>query len=278
MSSKWNFEALGIFFVCTAALGLLYFRVIVGLVGDWINLPDFSHGFLIPLVSLYLAWKKKEKLRAAMWSPANAGLVLMIVGLLVLLFGTAATEFFTMRLSLLVVIAGMIVFLAGWEHFRLLLFPFFYLFFMIPIPSIILQKVTFPMQLFASGVATEVMQGIGVPVLREGNVIHLPHTSLEVAEACSGIRSLVSLLALGVIFSYVSTRFLWKRILLVAFCFPIAIAVNALRVSATGLLAQKYGLEAAQGFFHGFSGYALFLAALGILMAANFFLSKVKSG
>lgn len=258
---------------CAVCLGLLYFSVFRGLVSDWINLPDFSHGFIVPFISLYIVWERRADLLAAPVAPAGSGLFLLLSGIALLLLGTLATEYFTMRFSLLVVIAGMVVFLLGWAHLKMLLLPLLFLVFMIPIPSILLQKITFPMQFIASSCAAFSLQALGIPVLREGNVITLANTSLEVAEACSGIRSLMALLALGVVFAHMAGRNLWHKTALIVSCLPIAIVVNALRVSATGLLAHYYGITVAEGFFHEFSGFVMFGMAFIMLLALNFGLS-----
>jgi exosortase len=179
-------------------------------------------------------------------------------------------------LSLIIVLAGLVWEFWGIKTARAMAFPIGFLLFMIPIPSILMQKITFPMQLFSSSVAEASLKALEIPVLREGNIIHLPHNTLEVAEACSGIRSLMSLLALGVIFAYFTKSKLWQRTVLVLACFPIAIVVNSLRVSATGILANYYGLSVAEGFFHGFSGYVLFIVAFLLLLALGFLLSKLS--
>jgi exosortase len=195
---------------------------------------------------------------------------------MLLLLGNLATEYFTMRFSILVVLGGIILFLLGKEFFKTLVFPIVFLIFMIPIPSVLMDRITFPMQLFASKVAARSLHLIGIPVLREGNVIQLANTSLEVAEACSGIRSLISLLALSVVFAYFSQNATWKRIVLVLSTFPIAIIANAARVTGTGILAHHYGDKVAQGFFHGFSGWILFVVAFVCLFIVGGLLSKVK--
>jgi exosortase A len=261
---------------CALCLAILYFGVFSSLVADWISLPDFSHGFLIPFVSLYLLWQRADELEKIQPAPSNLGLPVVIFGLFLLVVGNLASESFTMRVSFLIVLAGIILFLLGRQYLKALAFPICYLIFMIPIPSILLQKITFPMQLFASRVATFSLQMLDIPVLREGNVIQLAQTTLEVAEACSGIRSLISLLALGVIFAYFTQRTLWKQVVLVIACFPIAILVNALRVSATGILAHYYGIEMAQGFFHEFSGFLLFAAAFALMFAVGYALGKIN--
>jgi len=257
-------------------LAILYTPMIRKLVIDWIELPDFSHGFLIPLISLYLVYERRKQFSALSPSGKWAGLGLIILGILLLLLGNLATEFFTMRFSLLVVLGGIILFLLGKEYSKTLLFPVIFLIFMIPIPSILMNQITFPMQLFASKVAAGSLNMISIPVLREGNVIQLANTSLEVAEACSGIRSLISLLALSVIFAYISQKVAWKRTILVISTFPIAIIANAARVSGTGALAHYYGESVAQGFFHSFSGWILFVIAFICLFIVGIILSRIK--
>jgi exosortase len=195
---------------------------------------------------------------------------------MVYLLGNLATEFFTMRFSLLVILGGIILFLLGKEFFKALLFPLVFLILMIPIPSVLMDRVTFPMQLFASKVAAGCLDLIGIPVLREGNIIQLANTSLEVVEACSGIRSLISLIALSVVFAYFSQSGTWKRVVLVLSTFPIAIIANAARVTGTGILAHHYGQTVAQGFFHGFSGWILFVVAFVCLFVLGALLSRVK--
>ena len=262
--------------IIIASLAVLYAGVVKYLVSDWINLPDFSHGFLIPIVSFYFVYERRKQLSVLSPSSNWLGLGLIIFGIALLLLGNLATEYFTMRFSMLVVFGGVILFLLGKEFFKALLLPIAFLIFMIPIPSILMDRITFPMQLFASKVAANTLYLVGIPILREGNVMLLANTSLEVAEACSGIRSLISLLALSVVFAYLSQRVTWKRVVLVLSTFPIAIIANAARVSGTGILAHYYGDKVAQGFFHGFSGWILFVIAFVCLFVVGAFLSKVK--
>ena len=262
--------------IIVSCLVLLYFGVLRGLVYDWIHMPDFSHGFLIPIVSAYLVYERRKQLSAFSLSGNWKGFALLLLGIALLLLGNLATEYFAMRFSILVVLGGIVLFLLGKEYFKNLLFPTAFLVFMIPIPSVLLDRVTLPMQLFASKVAAKSLYFAGIPVLREGNVILLANTSLEVAEACSGIRSLISLLALAVVFAYLSQNSTWKRILLVLSTFPIAIIANAARVAGTGILAHHYGDKVAQGFFHGFSGWILFVVAFVCLFLVGSLLSRVK--
>ena len=262
--------------IIVACLALLYFHVLQGLVSDWIHMPDFSHGFLIPIVSSYFVYERRKQLFALSPSTAWRGFGLIIFGILLFLLGNLATEYFTMRFSMLVVLGGIILFLLGKEFYKSLLFPLVFLIFMIPIPSVLMDRITFPMQLFASKVAARSLYLIGIPVLREGNIIQMANTSLEVAEACSGIRSLISLLALSVVFAFLSQKTTLKRVLLILSTFPIAIIANAARVTGTGILAHHYGDKVAQGFFHGFSGWILFVVAFVCLFIVGSLLSRVK--
>lgn len=264
---------IGIVFLC---LGVAYYSTFMGLVSEWMRDADYSHGFLVPIISLYLVWRRVSEIEEKVSSASITGLPLIILGLSLLAFGNLASESFTMRVSFLIVLSGISVFLLGWAHLRMLLLPIGFLVFMIPVPSILMQQITFPMQLFASRVAEASLRAVDLPVLREGNIIHLPQATLEVAEACSGIRSLMSLLALGVVFAFLTKSKSWQRALLVVVCFPVAILVNSLRVSATGILANYYGMAAAEGFFHGFSGYVLFIVAFGILLGIGVLLSATE--
>ena len=172
------------FAVLASCFLLLYASVVQKLVLDWIHLPDFSHGFLIPIVSFYFVYERRKQLSALSPSTAWGGFGLIVFGIFLLLLGNLATEFFTMRFSMLVVLGGIVLFLLGKEFSKTLLFPIAFLIFMIPIPSVLMDRITFPMQLFASSVAAKSLYLIGIPALREGNIIQLANTSLEVAEAC----------------------------------------------------------------------------------------------
>jgi exosortase len=174
-------------------------------------------------------------------------------------------ELFLSRLSLLVVLGGLIVLFLGWSFFRAVLFPWAFLLLMIPIPAIIFNQITFPLQLLASKVASTSLPWMGVPVLREGNVIVLPAMALEVAEACSGIRSLMSLMTLAIIYGYLMERRVSVRVLLALASIPIAVAANSFRIVGTGLLVQYWDPEKAQGFFHEFSGWLIFVISLAML-------------
>jgi exosortase len=164
------------------------------------------------------------------------------------------------------VLAGTVIFMAGWEHLSILAFPIAFLLLMIPIPAIVFNKLAFPLQLVASRFGEAVLTTLGVPVLREGNVITLATTSLEVAEACSGIRSLISLLTVAIVYGCFLESRVWVRIALALAAIPVAIVANGVRVAGTGLTAHYFGAEAAEGFFHSFSGFLVFLVAFLLLL------------
>src|SRR5713101_3907908 len=242
---------------------------------QWYDDPDYSHGFLIPFLSGYFVWERRKKLRALSPVPNVWGIGLLGLGLLMLVIGSLGAELYLQRSSLIVVLAGLVLLLRGRESLRVLAFPIAFLFFMIPLPAIVVNTVAFPLQLFAAQTATFCLYNFGIPVLREGNVILLAGTTLEVAEACSGIRSLQALLALGTVYGYFSQRVMWKRWMLVLLSIPIAIVANAFRVTGTGVMANYWGVEAAEGFYHTFQGLLIFVIAFVLLLGAGAVLSRI---
>jgi exosortase len=244
----------------------LYASIIFRLLEQWWADPDFSHGFLVPIFSIFVIWRDRFYLRSLRPKPSWFGFPLLAFSLLILGIGVLGAELFFSRVSLLLLLAGLVILFLGWNYFRRLLFPWLFLFLMIPIPELIFNQVTMPLQTLVSKIAASALPLCGVPVLREGNIINLPVLSLEVAEACSGVRSLVSLIALAIIFGYLAGGRNWTRIVMAFTAVPIAIITNSLRIIVTGLLVQYWDPHRAEGFFHIFSGWLLFLAAIGILL------------
>lgn len=258
-----------------ASFALLFFDVGRALVSDWSTDDNYSHGFLVVPVALYLAWERKDALAVAPARPSLLGLVVVAGSLLVLGAGTLGAELFLTRLAIVGVLVGVVLFVWGWAHLRLLAFPLAFLLLMIPLPAIIFNQIALPLQLLASQVGEAGLRLVGVPVLREGNLMLLASTTLEVAEACSGIRSLVSLLTLGIVYGYFMDSRGWVRWLLALATVPIAVFTNGLRVAGTGVAAHYYGPEAAEGFLHSFSGWLVFVSALALLFALREVLNKV---
>ncbi|MGA7928937.1 MAG: exosortase A [Candidatus Sulfotelmatobacter sp.] len=247
----------------------LYVHVLIQLVGQWWKDPNFSHGFFVPLFSAFVIWQERSRLTRLSPRPSWWGLLFLGFGLCVLVVGQMGAELFLSRFSMLIVLAGWIVLFLGWSFFRALLFPWAFLLLMIPIPAIVFNQITFPLQLLASRVASTTLPWMGVPVLREGNVIVLPAMALEVADACSGIRSLMSLTTLAIIYGYLMERRVAVRVLLALASLPIAVAANSLRVVGTGLLVQYWDPDKAQGFFHEFQGWLMFVASLVLLFVLH---------
>jgi exosortase len=244
----------------------LYRDVLTKLVHDWSIDENYSHGFLVIPVALYLAWERRELFSAARSQPSVLGLVVAIGGLAMLLAGVLGAEVFTTELSMLATLAGSILFIYGWSHLRVMLFPLAFMLLMIPLPAIIFNQITFPLQILASRFGETALNLAGIPVLREGNVIQLSNTTLAVAEACSGIRSLISLLTLGILFGYFIDPRRWVRITIAIATVPVAIITNGLRVAGTGVGAHYFGPAVAEGFFHEFSGWLIFISAFAILV------------
>jgi exosortase len=257
----WTTRAALAFGVAISSLTLLYWPTLVRLGRDWLTDDNYSHGLLIVPLSAYFVWERWGRLRQLPHQPAAAGLLVVIGGLFLLLAGLLGAELFLSRVSLLVVVAGAVLFVLGWRAMRLLAFPWAFLLLMIPIPAIVFNQVAFPLQLIASQVGEVGLRIASVPVLREGNTIVLARTTLEVAEACSGIRSLMTLLTLGIVYAYFTDSRLAVRLAILLSTVPVAVLANGARVAGTGIASHYYGPEAADGFFHTFSGWMVFAVA-----------------
>ena len=301
-----------------AALTFAYATVLRKLGHDWWTDENYSHGLLIPFIIGFILWSQRERLaRAVSQSSMFWGIAAVLLALITLWAGTAGAELYMQRTSLVLILAGTILYFWGFSILRLLLAPLFLLLLAIPIPAILFNRIAFPLQLFASRCAVWAMTVFDIPVLRQGNVIELmplgAHETkkLEVVEACSGIRSLMTLVTLAVVFAYfthprddegtdpndndkpsrTSTNFrqrlvsglirlksygFWRSTIIVLAAVPIAIFTNALRVSGTGILARYYGTQIADGFFHSFSGWVIYVVASLMLFSVGWLLDRAK--
>jgi exosortase len=281
-----------------AAVAFAYWGVLARLAGFWWEDENYSHGLLIPFVIAYIVWAERGRLASVEKRPRAAwGVACVVAALLALWAGTAGAELFVQRMSLVLLLAGLCVYFRGWRLLRAVAVPLLLLALAIPVPAIVFNKVAFPLQLFASQCAVWVMRLLNIPVLREGNIIELyPLGSmttkrLEVVEACSGIRSLMTLITLAVVFAYFTSpsheggaggdgdgrrqRYaVWRAVLIVVAAVPIAIITNAARVSGTGVLARYYGTQVADGFFHEFSGWVIYIVAFLLLFAFGWLIDR----
>lgn len=252
----------------TALLIGAYLPVLIRLVQQWSTDDDFSHGFFVPIVALYIAWQRRDAVLRLPWKPAWWGAWVLVWGLLQAYVGSLAAELFLQRSAFLISLAGVLVLLGGAAVVRALLFPLLLLLFMIPIPAILFNYVTFPLQILASRVAEFSLDALGIPVLREGNILELATQKLSVAEACSGIRSLLTLTFLSLVYAYFFDSKVWMRWVLFFATVPIAILANSGRVTITGVLSQTRP-ELAEGFFHSLEGLVISAIAFLMLVAVH---------
>ena len=257
-------------------LTLIYAPILSAMVEHWRIVPDYSHGFLIVPLAFIFAYEKKYLLQAATLKGSWWGVGLLAVGLSLLALGQLGSLLAPLRAGYVFGMMGLVLLLLGKDAFVLLLFPMAFLLMMVPLPQSVVNIIAFPLQLIAAEWAVSLLQLIGIPVLLEGNIIHLAGGDLFVAEACSGLRSLMALLTLGIVFAHFFRReSLFQQILLVASTIPIAIVVNSLRVAVTGILAHTYGQETATGFIHEFQGIITFSLAFLLLLGESKILARL---
>ena len=272
-SRKSAWLALGL----TVLLGLVYWPILDAMVHHWSIDPDYSHGFLIVPLAIYFAYERKYDLEKAPISGSWWGLILLMGGLALLSIGQLGSLLTPLRAGFVVSLMGFVLLMLGWPIFRILFFPMSFLLLMVPLPQSLVNTIAFPLQLVAAKWAVASLQQVGMPVLLEGNIIHLPQGELFVAEACSGLRSLMALLTLGIVFAHFFRRGkLAEQIFLVASTIPIAIFVNAFRVALTAYLAHSYGFEAAGGFIHEFQGLITFSLAFFMLLGEASLIDRIS--
>ena len=242
-----------------------YLPVLQRLIHQWNYDPDMGHGFFVPVIAAFIVWQRRNELAVVKPQPNLWGLLVIAWGAIQLLIATLGAELFTARMSFVITIIGIVWTLGGTVMLKKLAFPLFLLFFMLPIPSVIYSAATFKLQILASQLADNALTVLSIPVLREGNVLELPNQKLSVVEACSGIRSLLSLTFLSLVYGYFFERKTWIRVVLFISTIPIAIVANASRVTMTGIMTQVKA-DLAEGFFHQAEGWVIFMVALAILI------------
>jgi exosortase len=245
---------------------LVYWGVISGLIDAWSTDDNYSHGFFIVPLAAFFAWERRHAFMAAPLRPSYFGLLVVAGSLFLLVGGLLGAELFLSRVSIVGAVAGSLLFLFGWQRLRIMLFPLAFLLLMVPLPAIIFNQIAFPLQLVASHVGEYTISSMDIPILREGNVLILANAKLEVAEACSGIRSLVSLFTLGIVFGYFVDRRPWVRAAIALSSIPVAILANGMRVASAGVAAHNFGTAGVEGLFHEFSGWVVFIVAFLMML------------
>lgn len=268
---SWYIPAALIF----AGIVFSFWSTLQALAAQWTSNEDFSHGLLIVPIALYFAWERREQLkRSPIRTDWRAG-ILIAVSLCLFIVGELGAELFTIRVSMILLLIGSIWLMYGIDVLKVLGFPLAFLFLMLPLPGFIYRNITFPLQLVSSASAVDMLHLFGVTAYREGNVIDLGFTRLQVVEACNGLRFILPLLTLGVILACCKPKSNWKRAVLILATIPIAIFANVFRIGGTGIISVYWGSEAAEGFFHSFSGWAVFMVCFGLFAALNLLLNLI---
>ena len=250
-----------------------FYPLYPGLVREWLDNSDNSHAFIVPLITLYFIWQRKSALQLARVSTSLLGGGLLVVSLLAYVASSAGGVVFPARVAMVASLFGLVWFCLGKDFIQKLAFPIAFLIFMVPVPYSLISLASLPLQLMATDVSAAIIGSCSIPVYREGNMLYFMQTQLEVAEACSGIRSVMSLTMISFVFCFLSRAVWWRKALLVIAAVPIAIAANIFRVAGTGVLAHFYGDRVARGFLHEFSGIAIFVFGFALLFALFFFLN-----
>ena len=269
MTDRWKV------FIVFALLAAVFYPVYPELWNTWMSHSNSSHGVLVPVISLYFIWDRRSELRTCDISSSNWGLLVLVFSLVCYLLALIGGIAFVSRAMLVFSLVGLVLYLFGKNYFKILAFPLIFLVFMIPVPISIIGLVSLPLQTFATKVSAGIIQACSIPVLREGNMLYFVQTQLEVAEACSGIRSIVAITMLSTVFVYLSKGRLLQKIIILCSAIPVALLANILRVSGTGILAHFYGDQVARGFLHEFSGLAVFVFGMLILFLEYIALNKL---
>lgn len=250
--------------VLVLVMAAAYGPVLAELGRDWIRDSNYSHGFVLPFVSAYLLWRQRQHLATLPKRPVRLGVLPVLGAAALLIVGAAGAEVFTQRVSFLLLLFASVLYLLGWAWLRATAFPIGFLFFAIPLPYVLYYSLTSPLQAISASCAVVGLKGIGVPVLAQGNILHLPNTTLEVAEACSGIRSIYAFMALGALLAYSMRVPFLGRLLVFLSTIPLSVAANAFRVWSTSLGAYLVGPQVTKGLPH--EMYGLFVFSFALLL------------
>ena len=254
---------------------IVFWDVLSSLYLQWTHNDDYSHGLLILPISLFLVWEKRKAILALTPTMDWWGLVVILAAIVASILGELGAELFTLRVSVITLLIGCVWLIYGYRVFRFLAFPLFLLFLMLPLPGFVHRSLTFPLQIIASSVSVDILNTLGFIAYREGNVIDMGFSQFQVVEACNGLRFILPLLCLGIVFAFYRPMIWWKRLVLVAITVPLAVGTNIVRIAGTGILAHYFGEGVAQGFFHDFSGWAVFMVCFAIFLAVAALLNRL---
>lgn len=256
--------------VVAAAFLLTYFPTLLWMWDRWFSRDSYySHGILVPFVTGYLIWQKRDELMKIAPQSSPWGFVLIVAGLMIHVLSSILRIYFSSGFSMLVVIVGIILHFFGKDILRKILFPIAFLFFMMPLPLVVIVNISFKMKIFAAKIAAYLLNEMGLRAIREGSIIKMPHTHVIVEDVCSGLRSLISLAALGSIFAYWLNGPITKRMFLFLMTIPIAIVTNVCRVVFLASVSEIWGSQYAEGFVHDASGFMVFGLAFILLYAVG---------
>jgi exosortase len=247
---------------------IAYIPTFIWMVDRWTTAETYySHGFLIPLISSFIVWRKREDLSKLTGEPSGWGWLFFIVGVLIYSVSALWQVYFSSGFSLIFVLIGLILLFLGKDYLKQLLFPVLFLVFMIPLPLVAIANISFRLKIFASQISTFIVNRLGIPAIREGSVIKTAHSYVVVEDPCSGIRSLIALIALGVLMAYLSKVSRTKKFILFISSIPIALCANIIRITVLALVSEMYGPNIATGKVHDIMGYLVFVFAfLGLAM------------
>ncbi len=253
-----------------------FYPVYPELVSTWLNHSNNSHGILVPLISGYLIWQKRDQIANAGIESNKWGALILFLSLILYILSYAGAVTVVSRAMIALCLIGLVLFNFGNSVFRIIAFPLIYLLFMVPVPDSIYGLVAFPMQLFATDVSAFLIRNMSIPVFQEGNMLYFAKAQLEVAEACSGLRSMMAFIMLSCLFAYMMKPNWRPRFTIVISAVPLAMFANIVRVTGTGILAHFYGEKVARGFLHEFSGLAVFAFGFVLLMGEYMFIERIK--
>ena len=276
----WRFPLsfwISVIVICVIT-GVVFYDGLEWMVMTWARKEEYSHGFMIPAITLFLIWQKKDQLEKMTFDGSWTGFVVVLLGLMIFVLGELSTLYIIIQYSFIVVLLGLVLSVTGWRVIREIWVPLAFLIFMIPLPPFLYQELSAQLQLVSSQIGVAFIRLFNISVYLEGNVIDLGSYKLQVVEACSGLRYLFPLASLAFISAYFFKTSFWKRCVVFLSSIPITIFMNSFRIGAIGVLVEYWGIAAAEGFLHDFEGWVIFMSCTAILIGEMWLLAKIGEG